>query len=1147
MRSINQPANLVSAAAEKGMSSIAVTDYCTLAGIHESYQASLKNKTKLIVGCHLNFTDNRNPVFDFISGVATTKPEIDRRSLIVLACNATGYKNILKMNFEAEKCKLEKASKIDKVSLVDWDILEKHSEGVICLTGDSSGIVSQDLLKYGKEKAYNTAKKLKSIFGDRFGLELQPNTARGRGADQFATNRLYYKLSSELGIKPVATSNCLHVKKEHVSHQDFLTAIKYHRAYYDGSRKKFTKPDFYLHSGDDIVKFFSRNFGDQFATSLCENSIYFADLCEEPKWTSPAFVTGDEAQLPAFPVKDEKGYDSFNRWVRDRPHLLDLTEDKQYMRYWCESNWHKVPKDKEVEYVARYEQELSVYEQLGFSSYMLITADFLRWARSNKVRVGPGRGSVGGSLVGYLLDIHKADPIECGLIFERFLNLEKNEYPDIDNDFDSVGREKVLKYITYKYGSEFVAHVSNFVSFTPKNAITDVISCLEIGGDRSEAFKIAKNITETIPTECKTVKSAAEKSPLFKEFLEDYPDVEEFAEMLIGLPRSYSTHAAGVVIGKYPLAGLVPLRYDDYGVIALEFEKNRTEKNGLVKIDFLGLETLNIIDATMKIIEELKEAPPEDPPDYNAYYENVYNMISDGNTFGVFQLGTSGGTIDLCRKIQPKNLEDLAVINALTRPGVPPAVRQSYIERRFGREEIEIPHPNLNRAVAKTMGYCVFEESFLWLAHDFCGWNLRRADKMRKISKLKAKGKHLLDELHEGYLSGAIEHSKVDEEFAEHIWHDWVIPLSGYAFNKSHAILYSMTSLHTAYLKANYPAAFMTANLMSETKSNAPQSKTNRLKVKHDMRKMGINIRSPHVNKSNATYKLIDNKNLVTGFLALRGVKDPAAQDIMQKQPFSSFEDFLLRVDSSKVRASVVEALVAVGAMDDFGYSRKSMFLYNSDLRKKLKSWKSRGKTEKFEFELPTEEWATSEIRGLELKYLGEALSGNKKHSYPTLFTNRGITPICEAIDLPDRTRMVVEGEVTDLFVFKVKNEKSKIFGEEVCRMIVEDLKGDQLPVVVFPAALAEFKKMYEKAIGSPTKVSPGFGMRFSATTNWYNKELSLVTQEIYDVVAPIPGPKDIEKKKVEIYSGRAKRKNIKKESEDITNDLLDLIVNDNE
>jgi len=1523
MRSINKPATLVSAASEQNMPSIAVTDYCTLAGIYDSYQASLKTKTKLIVGCHLNFTDDRTPVFDFINNPENKKPEIDRRSLILLATNATGYKNLLNMNFEAEKCKLEKASKIDKVSLVDWDILKKYNEGIICLTGDSNGIVSQDFLKYGKDCAVKTAKRLKDIFGDRFGLELQPHTTRGRGADQFAANRFLLKLSNELDIRPVATSNCLHIKKEHVKHQDFLTAIKYHRAYYDGSRQKFVKPDFYLHKGEEIVKFFSRNFGNTFATSLCENSIYFSDLCEEAKWTSPEFVTGDKAQLPIFPVKDEAEYDAFNRWVRDQPDLQHLDEDKQYMRYWCESNLHKIPNKEE--YKKRYEQELSVYEQLGFSSYMLITADFVRWSRDNGVRVGPGRGcldgatlvlsdegfirldsittnnkvythtgqlqnvincfeydvdedlleikthnsfnslvltkdhkifaakaqltdkyinylnknntlkikkyidfdtpkwikasdlsvgdrvytslpkrnidntnvfpniklhvdfskysscntkevlvpfdsdfmyflgrftgdgwlskvskkrdtydvglafhssdtksinrfknylekfglfvserkhksknliqlivsnkslyialksifleykytsktkhlpvffrslknhmliniifglidsdgsfdkknidnrisidstskrlicevkesllylgicssiitrakhykdkylcnesyklrfnkkqlfnpknngyysvissisntktnkvydikvendfsyltingivhnSVGGSLIGYLLDIHKADPIEHGLIFERFLNLEKREWPDIDLDFDSVGREKVLEYITHKYGSEYVAHVSNFVSFTPKNAITDVISCLEIGGDRSEAFKIAKNITETIPTECRTVKSAADKSPLFKEFLIEYPDVEEFAEMLIGLPRSYSTHAAGVVVGKYPLAGLVPLRYDDYGVVALEFEKTRTEKNGLVKIDFLGLETLNIIDATMKIIDDLNESPPEDPPDYNYYYENVYNMISEGDTFGVFQLGTSGGTIDLCRKIQPKNLEDLAVINALTRPGVPPAVRQSYIERRFGREEIKIPHPNLNRAVAKTMGYCVFEESFLWLAHDFCGWNLLRADKMRKISKLKAKGKHLLEELHEGYLLGAIEHSKVDEEFAEHIWNDWVIPLSGYAFNKSHAILYSMTSLHTAYLKALYPAAFMTANLMSETKSNAPQSKTNKLKIKYDMRKMGITILPPHINKANLTYKLIDNKHLVTGFLALRGVKDPAAQDLINKQPFSSFEDFLFRVDSSKVRASVVEALISVGALDDFGHTRKSMFLYSSDLRKKLKVWKNRGKEEKFEFELPTEEWTIGELRGLELKYLGEAILGNKKDSYPTLFSNRGITPVCDTKNLSDRTRVVIEGEVTDLFVFKVKNEKSKIFGQEVCRMIVEDLKGDQVPVVAFPSALEEFKKKYDKAVGSITKISPGFGIRFSATTNWYNKELSLVAQEIYDVVAPISGPKDMEKKKVEIYSGKAKRKNSKKKSEDITNDLLDLISIDDE
>lgn len=1136
MRSTIKPTVLIDRASEMGLKSIAITDSFTFGGVWDAYKQAKKKRIKLIVGCQVNFVEDTSPILDFNSGSSKTKPKIFPKTLILLAKNKSGYSNLLKLNVDSYN------NKLNKTPLIDWDMLEKYSKDVICLTGDATGILAQSIALRNYDKAYEDAKKLKNIFGNNLFIELEPNNLQIGFCDQILTNRKSLELSRRLNIKPLAASNARYLKKEEHKALDMLMTISSGRSLRNRTRPRFEYPQLFLHSREEVVNFFKRNYDEALGNELCDNTVEVSDMCERPNWVSPEVVTGDKAQLPTFKVKDEECYDNFKEWENNLSNeLKKIDEDKKYMRYWCEKNWDKfVPNDRDKEYKERYEKELEIYEKLGFSSYMLITADFLRWARENGVATGPGRGSVGGSLVAYLLEIHKADPIKYGLIFERFLNEEKNEYPDIDNDIDSIGREKVLDYVSKKYGNTYVAHVSNFLTFTPKVAITDVMTALEIGGSRKDAFKIAKNITETIPGEAKNIDDAIKGSKLFAEFVKERPEIKEYAESLIGIIRSWATHAAGVVIGKYDLYGLVPLRLDDNGVLALEWDKNRTEENGLVKIDFLGLETLNIIKTTRKIIKSLNKELPPNPPSCNVYYDDVYNIVTTGNTFGVFQLGASGGTIGLCNAIEPKSLDDLAVITSLARPGVPTDVKKSYIERRFGREEVKIPHPNLKRAVEATMGYCIFEESFLWLAHDLCGWNLQQADKMRKISKLKAKGKQLLKELYSDFIKDSMEHSKVSKEFAEKIWNEWIIPLSGYAFNKSHAVLYSMTSLHTAYLKSRYFNEFMVANLISETNSNAPKAKENILKIKHALRKKGIRIIPPNVNKSFTNYRLIDENTLITGFSSLHGVKEPAALNIIKNRPFSSFEDFLQRTDSSKVRAPTVQALAACGALDCFGHSRKSMCLYCSDIRKKYGNHMKR-KSSNFEYELPKEDWNTKEIRALERHYIGESLSGSKKDSFDKLFSDHtAISKISELNNMPSRTNVILEAEVVDMFFFKVKKETSKIFGKECCRMLIEDINEDQISVVFFPEALAILKMIFESQF-QDNKIEKGFGIRLSGSVNRYNNEISVIASDIYGLFMPTEISTKIEQKKLVISSVSSKKTN-QITSSDIEGDMLSII-----
>lgn len=1519
MNSIVKPNDLFKTAAEYNMPAIAVTDYNSLAGIYDSYKASIANKVKLIVGCQLNIVESTIPYLAYNANNKLEKPKDPPRGIILIAKNKIGYKNLLLLNREGFNCKL------GRVPLIDWNHLRTHNEGLICLTGDANGVLGRSISENNFDRFNSNLKLLKEFFNKDLYIEMCANTIRYDSCDQFVVNRYLFNLSKidkELQIVP--TSNTRYLKKEQFVIHDIIMAVKNGRVLSDKSRPRYDKDQMYLHRYDEIVKFFSRNFGEEFAKSICKNTIEVSDKCEIAEWTKPEIITGDKTLLPTFPCKKDEDYTEFVTWLDNKndDKLSSIDEDKQFMRFKCEKNFTLIPDKKFDQYINRYNQELDIYEQLGFSSYMLITHDFLNWARKNGIPVGYGRGcctketkiltkngyipineikvgdkvfthtgelqkvlnifeynveanedlvqiktqhsfgnlsftknhkiyadkvkytkkyldytkrgkittkitkykksnnptwieidklnvddlvytkfperninlnevpktlliqktvgrncniideyhinidddfiyflgrwvgdgcysynkdkrayfvnisfnandvngiswfenffkklnlnvsiynngknkvdvmvfskslaefinkifpnykanaatkhlpdfyrhlsehqlklllkglmdsdghtryrknrkikecqitscskdlilqikelllylkisssvytrkpklvfnkymqhisydisfsckyleeqninkgyysrilekkyvndnkvyditvendtsyltqnyvahnSVGGSLVGYLLDIHKADPIKYGLIFERFLNIEKKAFPDIDNDVESIDREKVLQYVINKYGKDYVAHVSNYMAYTPKVAITDVITCLELGGSRAEAFKIAKNITESIPGDAKTINDVIASSKLFEEFCKEHDNIKEYSEQLIGVLRALSTHAAGIVISKHPLPGLVPLRVDDNNVIALEWEKERTEENGLVKIDFLGLETLSIIKSTKKIVKENYGIDIKDP-DFDEYLPDVYDNITNGNTMCVFQLGASGGTIGLCNATTPRSIEDLAAINALARPGVPHDIKKSFIERKFEREPVIIPHPNLDRAVKATFGYCIFEESFLFLAHDFCGWDLQKSDKMRKISKLKAKGRHILEELKGDFIESAVKHSKVSPEFAESIWVDWVIPLAGYSFNKSHSILYSMTSYITAYLKTYYPSAFLTANLISETNSNSPQAKDNILKIWHALKKLGVKINQPDINKSDSNYRLINGDELFTGFSALHGVKEPAALDILKHRPFSSFEDLLTRTDSSKVRSTVIQALAVSGALDSFNLPRKTMFLYCSDLRKKLKI--SAGK--KISYQLPKDEWSIGELRALEIEYLGKAFTGSKQDSFPKLFSNHKAISLIESLDaMPDESNVAIEGEVLDMFFFKVKKEGSKIFGKECCKLLMEDLVGDQCWVIMFPDRLANFRNIFSDIMPN-RKMDKGFGMRLSGKLSKYNNETSIIVEDIYGLYEPIAAPLDLTAKTISVTTENVKKKKTKEVTViDIEEDLLNILDN---
>jgi len=780
---ICSPKNLLLRAKELGQNAIAITDHGSLAGTWDAWKASKEIGIKLIIGCECYFQDDASNSDDKF------------RHIVLIATNSVGYKNLLTIN----KKGFDQGAFLGKkvYPIIDWKLLEKYSEGLICLTACGNGIISQLLMKGKFDDAEQTLLRLKNIFDNRLGIEIQPNNMK-RGSnvfndeiDQQFINKRLIDLGKKHNIKVIPACNTHYLTKEDHDIHDVFLCIGSHQPKYSNFRLKYTVSDFYLKSADEIKSFFSRNYGEEFAEEICKNTIYFSDMCEIPEWIDPKFSNPSGKELPIFPVKDEPEYEKFIAWKSNQiTDLQQIDEDKLYLRYLCQQKLPLRIKDLNEErlkiYNDRIDEELDVLEYHGFSSYMLIVADYIAWAKRNNIAVGEGRGSVGGSLIAYLLGIHQADPIKYGLIFARFHNKEKSSFPDIDSDFAPSGREKVQNYLRNKYGEDHVAHVSNVNTITPKVYVRDIARACELGGSRDSAIKIGNDVADCIPSEIHSIDDAFEKIPLFAEYCKQYPELLKYKD-ICGKYRAWSTHAGGIIISARPLTGLVPLRKDKDGALALEYDKEKAEENGLVKMDTLGLSTLDIIGQTMQLIKESgKDMPPENL-DYEIYDEPSYNLLSKGDTFGVFQLGTSGGTIDLCRRIKPQSINDISYVNSLARPSARD-MRNDFIDTKDGKKEFALLHPNLGRAFNNTYGFGLYEESLMYLAQDIAGWSLHSADRLRKLTKEKGKNPKKVQQWRSEFIADAVKNN-INEEIAKRIWDEVVEKFQGYGFNQSLSFL----------------------------------------------------------------------------------------------------------------------------------------------------------------------------------------------------------------------------------------------------------------------------------------------------------------------------------------------------------------------
>lgn len=1040
---MNDTYDLFKRAKEVDHPAVAVTDHGTMTALYDSWKASKETGVQLIPGMEAYFADD----------LESKKSN----HLVLLAQTEVGYRNLLRLNYESFKNQTS-GYMGKKTPRISWKHLEQFNEGIIALTACSNGLIAKTLItEQDEEQAVCHIKRLNSIFENRFFLELQPHALHavgktGKEVNQIKLNESLVRLSHDMGIPYVITCDAHYRDKEHAKYHDFMLAIKDKKPVDDPDRFRYGVQDMYLKTHEEIVDFF----GKEIAERGMANSIKILESCENPYYLEPKGPV-----LPKFPVKDQPDYKEFRSWFENNG--IDLPEDKSYLRYKCIEGFKErfpdaTAEEKKIRW-QRVKNELAILEARDFSSYMLIVADFVNWAKDN-MPVGPARGSAAGSLVAYLTKITNVEPMTYGLIFERFHNKEKKSFPDIDCDFSNPGLVK--EYIKNKYGEDRVASISNWSTLSPKVIIKDVARSLQLGGDKSIAFKIANHITSIMPDE-KTIEKAIEKSEQFAAYMNKYPELYEFASKLQGLTRNWSVHAAGVVIGDRPLYELVPLRIDfDSGLLVTQWEKTRCEENGLIKMDILGVKTLTVIEDTLRLIQhrtgkaiDIEEIPLDD--------KETYDMIARGETSGVFQLESS--LTPLCLKIKPKSIEEISDINALGRPSCSPEQRKAYIKRKAGLEKTEYRHPALEGALKKTYGVSLYEEGMMTIAKDCAGWDLNQADALRKITKLKGKDPELVAKTEANFIKDSMSYSKMKYEEAAEVWEKEIEPFGSYGFNKSHSVSYSHISYYTAWLRCHYPTEFMCALLNSEDpNSSEAQDYLN------ECHKMGIEVLPPNVNSSGGNYVIIADKKIVTGLSAIKGVGDTAVHEIILAQSFNNLAEFFAKTSGRLVNKRVIQALVKAGAMDDFGRTRKDLFENYSKYRTKVNNAVKKEKLlDEITFDEYHDEWDRKELLLFEREALGRTISGSLHEVYEGFFKKD--SPVVTRLRDLDKKKLKSKIKIEVIIKSKVKELKIKNgprSGQKFAKYLVEDIYGDTAEMTVW----SEDYQRYQNSLvdGTPLK-----------------------------------------------------------------------------
>ena len=877
----NRIKDLIQRVKELGMNSVAITDHGVMYGVVEFYKEAVKNDIKPILGCEI-YTAKRS-MKDKQPGL-----DSDYGHLVLLAKNQTGYKNLMKI------VSLGFTEGFYYKPRVDYQTLEKYSEGIIALSACLSGDIPSAILSNDYERAAELAKKLNSIFGqDNFYLELQHNGI----SDQNLVNQQLIRLSRELGIPLVATNDCHFLTREAARSHEILLCIQTGKTINDENRMRFNTDEIYVKSPEEMYENFKN------VEAALQNTVKIADMCNVE-------LEFGKLHLPSFDV--EEGYTPYE-YLREKCYM-GLTQ--------------KFGENCGEEVKQRLEYELSVISKMGYVDYFLIVWDFIRYARENNIMVGPGRGSAAGSLVSYCLGITSIDPLKYNLLFERFLNPERISMPDIDIDFCYERRQEVIDYVISKYGKDKVSQIITFGTMAARAAIRDVGRALDIPYGEVDIvakmipFQIGMNINKALDI----------NSELKKKY-----ELEEQTRLLIdtaisleGLPRHASTHAAGVVISKEPIVEYVPLQLNENNVTT-QFTMVLLEELGLLKMDFLGLRTLTVIRDTVNLIE-LGHNTKIDIGNINYDDTDVYKMIGEGKTVGIFQLESAGMT-QFMKELQPNSLEDIIAGISLYRPGPMDQIPR-YIRNKNNPKEIKYHHPLLENILNVTYGCMVYQEQVMQIVRDLAGYSLGRSDLMRRAMSKK---KHDVMKKEREYfvhgmrgedgkqiIPGCVSNG-VPEEVAEHIF-DEMSAFASYAFNKSHAAAYGVVAVQTAWLKYHHPMPFMAA-IMNSVYGNA----TKIAGYIQYCRAHDIPILPPDVNVSAWRFRVDASSGkpgIRFGLGAVKNVGQGAVEAIVrerEKGKYKDIFDFCRRVDTDSVNKRVVESLIKAGAFDGTGARRAQL------------------------------------------------------------------------------------------------------------------------------------------------------------------------------------------------------------------------------
>lgn len=875
--------DLVQAAVENKMKAVALTDHGNLFGAVKFYKEAKSNGIKPIIGMEAYITIDgdrfsRPSSSDENDYNGKSKRPKHYNHLILIAKNDIGFKNLSILS------SLGYLEGFYYKPRIDFELLKKYSEGLICLSACAAGILSYHLLNNDYEKAKKIAQDYKELFGDDFYIELQNHYM---DIDKILLEGLP-KIANELNIKMVATNDVHYIRPEHAIPHNVLLQISNSRGESDYKTLRYGTDQIFFKSADEMAKLFKGYKG------AIENTL---EIAEKVNFE----LKKQKDHLPEFkiPENDE------SKTLDD--YLTKLTYEGLQRKLGAIT-----PEVKE-----RAEYELDIIKKMGYSGYFLIVMDIIQAAKKKGIFVGPGRGSAAGSLVSYALDITNINPLRYGLYFERFLNPDRVSMPDIDTDFADIGREDVINYIVEKYGRENTAQIVTFNKLSAKQILRDVGRVLSIPIPKIES------ITKYIPRKFGKVYSidkAIDETPELR-YLKTTNDTKEkelieYSKVLENMTRNISVHAAGIVIAPQKITEFAPLCITPDKTIVTQFDKNDIEEIGLVKMDILGLKTLTIIQKTLEMVKanhgveiDIDKIPLDD--------QLTYELFAQGKTIGVFQFDKPH-TREYLKRLKPNSIEELSVMNALNRPG-PMQFIDTYINRKHGKETVTYIHPKLEPILKETYGIIVYQEQVMRIAHEVVGYTLSKADLMRKA--MGKKDEKILAAERNEFITKGVEQG-IQREIIEQIFNE-IFRFKDYGFNKSHSVAYSILAYQTAYLKAHYPTEFLTANL------SVNKNKTEEISLfLNECRKMGIEILPPDVNKSFVDFS-IENGKIRFGLAAIKNVGESAVEEIIktrQEKPFEDIYDFCIRVDSKAVNKRAMEGLILAGAFDNLHPNRAYLF-----------------------------------------------------------------------------------------------------------------------------------------------------------------------------------------------------------------------------